>query len=160
MADKKISALTQSTPQGSDSFVVARSGSNYRIPFSAIHTGPVTGAMINIVLDGGGSALTPATGCAMAVVPWPATILEGSLLCDVDGSIQVDIEKTTYADFPSSSSICGASPLSVSSGRKTKDTTLSGWTTQLSEGDILIFNVDSASTVTRCVVSLKVRIGS
>ena len=113
---------------------------------------------IEVIIDGGGSAIT--TGVKADIeVPFNCTILQATALADQTGSIQVDIWKDTYANFPpdDADSITGTSPVSISSSNKSQDSTLSGWTTTISAGDILRFNVDSCSTITRCTISLKVR---
>jgi len=115
-------------------------------------------AAIEVIIDGGGSEIT--TGVKADIeVPFNCTILQATALADQTGSIQVDIWKDTYANFPpdDADSITGTSPVSISSSNKSQDSTLSGWTTTISAGDILRFNVDSCSTITRCTVSLKVR---
>jgi len=113
---------------------------------------------IEVIIDGGGSAIT--TGVKADVeVPFNCTILQATALADQTGSIQVDIWKDTYANFPptDADSITGSNPITISSSNKSQDSTLSGWTTTISAGDILRFNIDSCSTITRCTISLKVR---
>lgn len=44
----------------------------------------------------------------------------------------------------------------LTSFKALKDSTLTGWTTSISAGDILGFNVDSATTVTLLTLSLEV----
>ncbi len=115
-------------------------------------------AAIEVIIDGGDSAIT--TGVKADVeVPFNCTILQATALADQTGSIQVDIWKDTYANFPptDADSITGSNPISISSSNKSQDSTLSGWTTTINAGDILRFNVDSCSTITRCTISLKVR---
>lgn len=91
-------------------------------------------------------------------VPYAATIKRVTVLCDQIGSIIIDIWKDTYANFPPTvtGTITASAKPTVSAGVKAQDSTLTGWTTSLAAGDILRFNVDSASTVTRCLVSLVV----
>jgi hypothetical protein len=69
----------------------------------------------------------------------------------------VDIWKDTYANFPplDADSITASAPPTLSSAQKAQDSTLTGWTTSVAAGDILAYNVDSATTVTRVLVSLK-----
>jgi len=113
---------------------------------------------IEIIIDGGGQAIS--TGVAGDIeVPFNCTILQATALADQTGSIQVDIWKDTYANFPptDADSITASAPVSISSSNKSQDSTLSGWTTTINAGDILRFNVDSASIIQRCTISLKVR---
>ena len=53
-------------------------------------------------------------------------------------------------------SITASAPVTISSATKAQDATLTGWTTAISAGDVLGFNVDSASTVTKATLTIKV----
>jgi len=66
--------------------------------------------------------------------------------------------KDTYANFPptDSDSITASAPPTLTTAQKSEDATLTGWTTSISSGDILGFNVDSATTVTRVTLQLLV----
>ncbi len=112
-------------------------------------------ATINFVIDGGGSAiLTGSKG--YLIVDFACTIQNNTLLADQSGSIVVDIKKCAYAGFPTTASICAAAKPTLSTAQKSQDATLTGWTTSITAGDILEYNVDSAATVTRVTLSLKV----
>jgi len=115
-------------------------------------------ASINFIIDGGGSAIT--TGEKGHIeIPFACTIKQVTLLADQSGAIKIDIWKDIYANFPpdNTDTITGANePEIAASGVKDQDSTLTSWTTSISAGDILAFNVDSITTVKRCTVSLKV----
>lgn len=110
------------------------------------------------MINGGGIAIT--TGIqGVQMVDFGCTILQSTLLADQNGAIVVDIWKSTYAAFPPTvaNTICAAAkPTIVASGRKAQDATLTGWTKTITAGDILFFNVDSCTTITWCLVILKV----
>lgn len=95
-------------------------------------------------------------------VPFACDITAGTLLADQSGSIVVDVFKCTYAAFApgthpvSADKITASAPLTISGAMKSQDSTLTGWTTHIDAGDILGFNVNSAATITRVTVSLKV----
>lgn len=78
------------------------------------------------------------------------------------GDVVVDIWKNTYTALSTGSppvdsdSITSACPVTITAGSCAYDPTLSGWTTTLSEGDVLTYNVDSCSTIKQVTVSLKV----
>lgn len=112
---------------------------------------------ITFVIDGGGSAITAGVKGYLEI-PFACTITQVTMLADQSGSIVVDIWKDTYANFPplDADSITAAAVPTISSAVKSQDTTLTGWTTAIAAGDILAFNVDSATTVTRVTISLKV----
>lgn len=95
-------------------------------------------------------------------VPFSCEITVGTLLADQTGSVVVDIYKCSYIDFAPGThpvpadSITASAPLTISSAVKSQDSTLTGWTKTINAGEILAFAVNSAATITRVTVSLKV----
>jgi hypothetical protein len=90
-------------------------------------------------------------------VPYDCVLTECMMLADQSGSMVVDIWKDTYGNYPpdNSDSIVSTSPPTLSGTDHSIDTILAGWTTALAEDDILAFNVDSCSVITRVTISLK-----
>ena len=130
---------------------------------SATVIGTGTGLVdaLEFVIDGGGSALT--TGMkGYLEVPFACTITRASLLADQSGSVVVDVFRSTYSDFAppthpvSGDKLTASAPPTISTATKSQDATLTGWTTSLAAGDVLGFNVNSATTITRVTCSLKV----
>lgn len=114
-------------------------------------------ASLGITIDGGGVA--PTTGVKGYIfVPYACTINSVTLLADQSGSCVIDIWKVAYASFPPlvGNSITASALPTLSSAQKNQDTTLTGWTTAVAAGDTLAFNVNSASTLTRVSLTLKV----
>ena len=113
---------------------------------------------INFIIDGGGSAITTGQK-GHIVVDFACTVVAWTILADQSGSIVVDVWKDTYANFPPTvaDTITGTEKPTLASVQKNQDTSLTTWTTTIAAGDILAYNVDSAATVTRVVVALKVR---
>ncbi len=108
-----------------------------------------------IVIDGGGNPIS--TGIAGdVIIPFAMTITSWTLVADQVGSIVIDVWKDTYANFPPTvgDSIAGSEKPTLSSVIKNQDLTLTTWTTAVAAGDIIRFNVDSASTVTRITLSI------
>jgi hypothetical protein len=109
---------------------------------------------LNFVIDGGGSAIT--TGIkGHIVLDGDYTVTGWTIIADQSGSIVVDVNRATYANFPTTASIAGTELPTLSSAQKAEDLTLSSWTTTLSARDVLEFQVDSVSTVTRVTVALR-----
>jgi hypothetical protein len=109
------------------------------------------------VLDGGGLALT--TGVKGDLyIPFACTITACTLLADQSGSLVVDIWKDVYANYPPTiaDTITGPSKPTLSSATHSQDNTLSGWTTAISAGDTLRYDIVSAATIQRCTVTLNV----
>lgn len=155
-----INGLINDAGTGADDLLSA-SEINTRIATSAATRQPadadLTKDAVVFVIDGGGSAIT--TGIkADLEIPWNATITSSTLVCDQSGSIVLDLWRDTYANYPATvaDTITASAKPTLSASTKAQDTTLTGWTTALTAGDILRVNVDSASTVTRCTLSLQV----
>jgi len=112
---------------------------------------------IGITIDGGGGVITTGVKGDLSV-PFDCTINSVELLADQSGSITIDIWKDTYGNYPptDADSITASAIPTISSAIKSQDGTLTGWTTAVSAGDILSFNVDSCTTITRCTLTLKV----
>jgi hypothetical protein len=109
------------------------------------------------IIDGGGSAIT--TGIKGDIqFQYAGTINSVTLLADQSGSIVVDIWKDSYANHPPTvaDTITASAKPTISTATKSTDTTLTGWTTSISAGDILRFNVDSITTCTRVSLILKI----
>ncbi|MBA7518590.1 hypothetical protein ES705_10661 [subsurface metagenome] len=117
---------------------------------------PDTG--IPFIIDGGGSVITAGEKGHVAC-PYNGDIEAVELLADQSGSIVVDIWKGIYDNFPptDAGSITGSSPPTISSAQKSRDTTLTGWTKPTKKGEILAFNVDSCTTITRVTVMLFIK---
>lgn len=113
---------------------------------------------IQFIIDGGSSAIT--TGVKGDIrVPFDCTVLSWEIVADVSGSIVVDIWMDTYANFPPdvADTITGSEKPTLSTAIKNQDLTLSTFTTALTRGKWLRYNVDSAATVTRVTISLNVK---
>ena len=112
--------------------------------------------VINFVIDGGGSAIT--TGLKGFIeISFHMTIEGWTVVADVSGSIVVDVWKDTYANFPPTvaDTIAGTEKPTLASAQKNQDLTLTTWATAVTAGDIIGFNVDSITTVTRVTVAIR-----
>lgn len=113
---------------------------------------------IEFVMDGAGSAIL--TGVkAYIEVPFDCYIEEQTLGADQAGDIVLDIWLDDYASYPPTvgDTITASAKPTISSGTKDQDSTLTGWTRQLTRGQWLGINVDSCTTITLATLSLKVR---
>ncbi len=154
-----INALTEDTSPLTSDFLL-----EYDVSASAhkkIKPQNLPGNTRNIyfTIDGGGSVIT--TGIKGDLeIPFACTILQATALADQSGSIVVDIWKDTYANYPPvvGDSIVASAPVTISATTKSQDATLTGWTTAIASGDILRYNVNSITTLTRVTINLKVRI--
>ena len=114
-------------------------------------------AGIVCVIDGGGAAIEAGLA-GWLEVPFACTITAARLVADQAGSIVVDLWVEQYADLPATDadSITASAPPTLSAAQKSEDTTLTGWAKTLAAGDWLYVNVDSASTVERVTLTLRV----
>lgn len=148
--------------------VVASSNSDALVSFSAgtmdvtsdvpgVRRANIALGVLGITIDGGGSAIS--TGVkGYLEVPFNCTIQQVTMTADVSGSAVVDIWKDSYANYPpvDEDSITASAVPTISTAVKSQDGTLTGWTTAITAGDILGFNVDSASTITLLTLTLEV----
>lgn len=133
-----------STKAASDAFVAA-----------AITAAALTNGNLACVIDGGGSV--PSTGSRGYVqAPFSGVITGWTMLANVRGSVQITVKKSTYSGFPSTTSIVASAPPNLSSAQNNTSTTLTGWTTSVTLGDVYEFNLDSVTTITRVILQLQI----
>jgi hypothetical protein len=79
-------------------------------------------------------------------------------MADQSGSIVVDVWKDTLANYPPTvaDSITASAPPTITSAQSASSSSLTGWTTAINTNDVLRFNVNSATTITRVTLSLSV----
>ena len=110
----------------------------------------VTGT-IGITIDGGGSAIT--TGVkGYIVVPNSRTITGWYVVGAPSGSIVVDVWKANGSIPTVANTITGTEKPTLSSSQYNSDLSLSTWTTALVANDVIVFNVDSATTITKATI--------
>jgi hypothetical protein len=111
---------------------------------------------IVFVIDGGGAAIT--TGIkGVTVVDYDCTVVGWTIIGEPDGAIVVDVNRSTFAGYPTTASIAGTELPTITATNDTgQDTNLTSWST-INAGDIIEFEVDSITTIQRCTVVLKVR---
>ena len=112
---------------------------------------------IGFLIDGGGAPITPGLKGTLAV-PFDCTIISWVLMADTTGSVTIDLWKASFANYPPSAanSITASAKPTITADMKAFSATLTGWTVAIAAGDILAFNVDAASAITRVSISLTV----
>lgn len=126
-----------------------------------------TKGIISVTFDGGGSELTTGVKKPWVYVPYNGNITSAVLLADQSGSIVIDVWRTNYTDFDAGSthpvngdSVTGATPPTISAATKSKDVALSDWEFEgapiVQTDDVIGFNIDSISTITKCVLILTI----
>lgn len=118
---------------------------------------------IMVVIDGGGTTITTGVKGYLGPMPFDGTITQNTLLADQDGAIVVDVWKCTYAQFDAGSThpvagdkiTASAPPTITATANKSQDSTLTGWGTTFSSGDVFAFSVTSVTAIQRLNLSLK-----
>jgi hypothetical protein len=87
------------------------------------------------------------------------TIESWTILSEDTGSVAIDIKKTSYDDFPNNftSIVGGDFPILIDQS-KNKNDILTNWDKTLNVGDILDFDVLSCSGISKCTLTLKLKI--
>lgn len=120
-----------------------------------VNGSPVSNSVsINCVIDGGGAAIT--TGQRGFIeVPFNCILDSWSIYLDATDNIDIEIWKTTYANFPPTS----ANTINTGTYQVVTDIRAQGSvfdvTDTINAGDILVFNVSTVSTATLATMSLK-----
>ena len=109
-----------------------------------------------IDIDGAGSVIT--TGIkGYAIIPYDCEILGWYIVADTVGSIEIDVWKA--ASIPNgTNSICGSDTPKLISVQENQNETLTEWSINVTSGDVVAFNVVSASTVTKVNLIIKTKI--
>jgi len=148
---------TNTTQLATTAFVAAAIAAALALPAS------VTLANVEFICSNGGSPLIVGLQGYLQV-GFSCTIQSVTLLANTSGSVTIDIWKCSYANFNpgthpvAGDSICASDVPAIASTYKYTDSTLTGWTTSISAGDILAFNVKVAATnIAQVTVSLKVQ---
>jgi hypothetical protein len=110
---------------------------------------------IAFIIDGGGSVITSGIKGDLEI-PFACTITQSIALADTTGNLTVSIWKDTYANYPpvAADNITASAPIATATANKIT-ANITTWTTGITSGDILRFNVDSCSNITRATISLK-----
>lgn len=114
-----------------------------------------TNRSFGVSFDGMGSVITVNSQSTLTI-PYNMVIQSWVLLSDVTGSTVIDIWKDTYANYPPTSgdSITASAKPTISSSNKNQSSTLTGWNTIVNSGDIIRFNVDSCTGMTRAQLTI------
>lgn len=111
------------------------------------------------VFDGGGSAIA-ADKKAYLRIPVTGTIVAAYIMADTTGTINVEVWKDTFAHFPPTiaDKISASAPIALDSAQSAENTTLTGWTTSVTAGEVICFNVSAlATSITWCSVGIVVQ---
>lgn len=93
------------------------------------------------------------------MIPFACTLTGITMVGDQEGSCVLDIWKDSLANYPptDADSICGSNKPTISAGTSYEDDELTGWTTAVSAGDCLRFNLDSVEDFTALEIFLQAK---
>ena len=98
-------------------------------------------------VNGGGFA--PLTGIiGYTVIPYNGTITGWNIVSDISGSCVIDVWKAAGVVPTVANTIAGTEKPTLTAQQLNSDSTLTTWTTAVTAGDVIGFNLDSASTLT------------
>jgi hypothetical protein len=91
-------------------------------------------------------------------MPFPGTITGWDVVADQVGSIVVDVWKDTWPNFPPTvaDTITGTEKPTLSSQQNAQNLALTDWDIDVAAGDVFAFYVDSASTIEKVLVSIRI----
>lgn len=115
-------------------------------------------AAITYTIDGVGSV--PSTGAkGQLSIPVSCTITGWVITADQSGSAVVDILRSTYSGFPTTSSIAGTNKPTLSSAQKNENLTIPSWgSTAINAGDVIQFSLSSVTSCTRLNIAINITI--
>jgi hypothetical protein len=121
---------------------------------------PTVRRQITVVIDGGGAIITTGVKGYLSLPlsgtwkKWRILSIDSSV---TSGSIVIDIWKDTYANYPPtvSDTITASDKPTASSVTKAEGSSLTGWTTAFTAGDVIGINVDSITSYTKVSVTLE-----
>jgi len=122
-------------------------------------TGNLSIYKVGVTVDGAGAVVTTGQK-GYSTIPVTGTITKARLLADQVGSLVFDVWKDVFANYPPTvaDTITASAKPTLSSDDASEDITLTGWTTAVTAGDVLGFNVDSATTITRITLELEITV--
>jgi hypothetical protein len=174
IASLTTATLSASTFSASTLFVGGSSISTSGSSFSTISANTIYSGSTNISSLFAGTSHGHAGGLGITIdgargvissgqkgylsIPFSGIMNSWEIYSDVSGSTEVDVWKSTFATFPptSANTITDSNRIRLTNAREGRSTNLSAWTQSFDTGDVLAFNVISASTVTRLNILISI----
>lgn len=112
---------------------------------------------INYAVDNGSWNMNPGIKGNL-VIDVTGVIESWTLLADYPGTLELDIKKSNYTNYPVFTSICGSEKPKLNNVIKNTQDNFTTWDRSFVAGDIIQIHVDQVSTIRRFLISLKVRL--
>lgn len=111
------------------------------------------GTTMGFVINNAGTAIDTGTiGFSRATKS--GTITAWTMRSDVSTSTTVTIKKCAAAGFPTTSSIVASAKPTLTAEASNTSSILTGWTTAITEGDYIEYNVDTNNNATKLALEL------
>lgn len=155
-----VSGQSNVVADGTSDTLTLVAGSNITLTTNAT-TDTVTitgsgGVDIPFSFDGQGNVLTTNAQCFISHIAYNGTITGWSLLADIAGDVTLDVWKANNAVPTIANTIVASANPALSGAQQIQSTSLSGWTTSVAVGDVIIVVVESAATITKLSGSIQV----
>ncbi len=110
---------------------------------------------VTVTFDGHNAVIVAGSECSI-VVDKGFTLTNWYLISDQTGDIQIDVYVDDFASFPPTvaDTITGGNEPSLTAANSRTDSTLTGWSTNIADGDVIKFHVDSATSIVRATLIL------
>jgi hypothetical protein len=118
----------------------------YTLPNSFISN--IKSGSFGITIEGNGGVITVGQK-GYITIPYNGTITDWEIFADRTGACNIDIKKSTYAGFPTQTTITGSAPITMSAAQKASSSALTDWTSSISAGDVFGFTLNSVTSITR-----------
>ena len=143
-------SVTGSTSSTGSGHIVTYNTSSGLLTYTDSNTfiSNIKSGSFGITIDGNGGVVTVGQR-GYITIPYNGTITDWEILGDQAGSCNIDVRKSTYAGFPTQTSITGSAPITVSAAQKASSSILTGWTSSITAGDVYGFTLNSATSFTR-----------
>ena len=113
---------------------------------------------INYVVDNGSRPMTNGNK-GYLTIDVTGEIQSWIIVADAIGTLELDIKKCSFSDFPNTLSICGGNTPQLNGEEKNSDIILNGWTKQLTAGDIIQYEViNTTVSISNFAIALKVKL--
>jgi hypothetical protein len=116
-----------------------------------------------VLIGDGINTISTGVAANWFTLDFAGTFVQWSVLANASGSISIDLWKCTYSQFDAGAThpvagdkISASAPVTFSAATKGQSSTLTGWTTTFSAGDVLAFNVASVTTCKQVIICFKV----
>jgi hypothetical protein len=88
-------------------------------------------------------------------MPYAGALDSWDIVSNTIGNIQIDLKKSPYDTFPTTTSITSGNYIGMTNSQKSTDITLTGWGLTFSENDVYEFVVVSSATMSRANIVIK-----